>query len=163
MTELFRERMTADVDDEFAVFIIGMRINRFWKIHKWLPVALSMPKMVRELYQNPEMGLLSHESWVGRTTIMIQYWKSFNHLERYAKADNLEHLPAWKEFNRKIGRDGDVGIWHETYISKKGNYESVYINMPRFGLAKVGRHLPARGGLKTASGRLKRETHNNAL
>jgi len=157
MTEIFRERMTADVDGEFAVFIIGMRINKLWKIHKWLPVSISMPKMIKELYENPEMGLMGHESWVGRTTVMIQYWKSFDHLEKYAKDRNSNHLPAWTEFNKKIGSSGDVGIWHETYISKKGSYECVYNNMPRFGLAKVGKHLSATGALKSAAGRMKRE------
>lgn len=155
MDEIFKERMTADVDGEFVVFLIGMRINKPWKIHKWLPVSMAMPKMLNELYKNPEVGLINHESWFGRTTIMIQYWKSFEHLEKYAKSKDSSHLPAWAEFNKKIGSNGDVGIWHETYLSKKGGYECVYNNMPRFGLAKVGAHLPASGKLNSASERVK--------
>ena len=73
MSKIFKERMTADIEGEFVVFLIGMRINKPWKIHKWLPVSMAMPKMLNELYKSPEMGLLSHESWFGRTTIMIQY------------------------------------------------------------------------------------------
>ena len=154
MTDIFKERMTADVDGDFVVFLIGMRINKPWKIHKWLPVAMAMPRMINELYQNPEMGLVSHESWFGRTSIMIQYWKSFEHLEKYAKSKDSSHLPAWAEFNKQIGSHGDVGIWHETYLSKKGSYESVYNNMPKFGLAKVGDHVSATGRFISASGRI---------
>ena len=157
MVDIIKERMTAEVEGEFVVFLIGMRINYFWKIHKWLPVALAMPKMVNELYKNPDMGLLSHEQWSGRTTIMVQYWKSFEHLETYAKNKNSNHLPAWKEFNNNIGSNGDVGIWHETYLSKQGSFESVYNNMPKFGLAKAMNSVSATGKLRTANERLKRK------
>ena len=119
MEEIYKERMTSEVSEDFVVFLIGMRINKPWKIHKWLPVALAMPRMLKELYRNPDMGLISHEQWFGKTTIMIQYWKSFGHLERYAKSKESSHLPAWSEFNKKIGSTGDVGIWHETYLSHR--------------------------------------------
>ena len=154
MTKIIKERMTADVDGEFVVFLIGLRINNFWKIHKWLPVASAMPKMLKELYKNPELGFISQESWFGRTTIMVQYWKSFELLENYAKSKSSAHLPAWAEFNKRVGSNGDVGIWHETYLSQKGKYECVYNNMPQFGLAKVGAHIPATGKHKTASDRI---------
>ena len=37
---ILTERVTAKVDqDEFVVFLIGMRVNKPWKVHKWLPVA----------------------------------------------------------------------------------------------------------------------------
>ena len=148
--------MTADVDGEFVVFLIGMRINKPWKIHKWLPVVFAMVKMIRELYSNHDIGFVSHESWTGRTTLMVQYWKSFEQLRNYATNGNRRHLSAWREFNEKIGSNGDVGIWHETYVAKGGGYECIYHNMPKFGLAKVGRHLPAAGELKTANGRMNR-------
>jgi len=38
-----------------------------------------------------------------------------------------------------------VGIWHETYKVRAGEYECIYNNMPRFGLAKVGEMFPATG------------------
>lgn len=56
-----RERMTAGMEGKFAVFLIGMRINRPWLPHKWLPVATAMPRMLKELYTKPELGLISHE------------------------------------------------------------------------------------------------------
>ena len=113
-----------------------------------------MPKMLKELHQNPELGLLGYEQWIGKTTIMIQYWRSFEQLENYAKNKTSAHLPAWANFNKQVGQSGDVGIWHETYLVNKGNYESVYNNMPRFGLAKIGEHVAAQGKLKSASDRI---------
>ena len=154
MAQIIKERMTAETDEEFVVFLIGMRINKLWKIHKWFPLTLAMPKMISELYENPDIGLISHEQWFGRTTIMVQSWKSFEHLESYAKNKNKHHLPAWSKFNKNIGSNGDVGIWHETYLSKKGSFESVYNNMPRFGLAKAMNCVPATGKYKSANDRL---------
>jgi hypothetical protein len=154
MATIYKQRMSALADDEFVVFLIGMRMNKPWKVHKWLPVANAMTRMLKELYQHPELGLISHEQWFGRTTIMIQYWKSFEHLESYAKNKDSEHLPAWKAFNQKVGSNGDVGIWHETYVSRKGDHECVYNNMPRFGLAKAFEHIEAKGHYKSAKSRM---------
>jgi hypothetical protein len=39
MNRIVKERVTARIDGEIVVFLIGMRINRFWKVHKWWPVA----------------------------------------------------------------------------------------------------------------------------
>jgi hypothetical protein len=41
----------------------------------------------------------------------------------------------------------DVGSWHETYLVADGRHEAIYANMPLFGLARAGAHLPvaARG------------------
>lgn len=154
MTEIFKERMTGELKGDFVVFLIGMRFNRLWKIHKWLPVVQSMPRMIRELARNSDSGFLGHEMWFGRTTIMVQYWRSFEQLEDYAKDKTAEHIPTWAAFNRNMGSNGDVGIWHETFLVKEGAYECVYNNMPRFGLAKAGEHMPATGRRETATGRM---------
>ena len=73
---IHRDRLTARLDGEFAVFLIGMRINHPWKVHKWLPVAAAMPKMLAELAKNPDLGYLGGDSWFGRTTLMVSYWRS---------------------------------------------------------------------------------------
>jgi len=56
----------------------------------------------------------------------------------YAKDGEAEHLPAWQSFNKSIGSDGSVGIWHETYAVAPGTYENIYVNMPLFGLGLAG-------------------------
>jgi hypothetical protein len=151
---IHKARMTARMEGDFAVFLIGMRINKPLLIHKWLPVMAAMPRMLKELYTQPELGLLSHEMWFSRTLILVQYWRSLDSLLAYAKARNAEHLPAWQSFNQAIGTDGSVGIWHETYVAKPGTYENIYGNMPPFGLGKAGTLVEAKAGLQSASGRI---------
>ena len=147
-------RLTAHLEGEFVVFLIGMRVNRPWKIHKWLPVAQAMPRMIKELLSKPDSGLLSYEMWFGRTVIMVQYWRSIEQLLTYAKNRDAAHLPAWKAFNKAVGTEGDVGIWHEMYVVSPGHCESVYVNMPAFGLGKAGTLLPATGNREAAKDRL---------
>ena len=58
MAKVIGKRMAAEMEGEFVVFLIGMRINKPWKLHKWLPVFLAMPKMLKELEAHPESGFL---------------------------------------------------------------------------------------------------------
>jgi hypothetical protein len=145
--------MTAEVDGDFVIFVIGMRINKPWKIHKWLPVALAMPRMLRELGESPDSGFLGVIG--GPFGPLIQYWRSFEHLERYAQNRDQEHWPAWTWFNKKVRvASGDVGIYHETYLVSQGQFEAIYGAMPRIGLAAAGRHVPAVGRRTSARGRI---------
>jgi hypothetical protein len=154
MPDIITERRTAQVDGEFVVFLIGMRINRLWKIHKWLPVAMAMPRMLRELQADPDSGLLGFQSWFGNPNVFVQYWRSFEHLERYAKDATHAHRLAWAMFNRTVASNGDVGIWHETYRVRPGDFECVYNNMPAFGLAAAARSVAASGPRESARGRM---------
>jgi len=43
------EKMTATIDGDFVLFLIGMRFNQPWKVHHWLPVVRSMGRMLQEL------------------------------------------------------------------------------------------------------------------
>ena len=67
-------------------------------------------------------------------------------------------IPAWKAFNTKIKSNGDVGIWHETYKVRAGEYECIYNNMPRYGLGKVGELIPATGRREYAASRMSQVT-----
>lgn len=152
--EVFKQRMTTNNQTPIVVFLVGMRINKLWKIHKWLPVMRAMPKMLKELYQNPKLGFFSGELWVGRTIIMVQYWESYEKLEGYAKSNVQAHLPAWHDFNKKARTNDDVGVWHETYQIEAGSYESIYVNMPAFGLGKVNILEPIGKGKESARERI---------
>lgn len=146
-------RMTANIEGDFVVFMIGMRINKFWKFHKWVPVALAMPRMQKEIAAQPEIGCLGSMQGI---TFLVQYWRSFEHLETYARNRDKEHLPAWAEFNKRMKDSaGDVGIWHETYLVRAGEYETLYNNMPLMGLAKASSLVPVAGARETAKGRLR--------
>ena len=155
MARIFPGRYTARIDGPFAVFLIGMRINQLWAVHKWMPVASAMPRMLAMLTKNPAKGLLGVETWVRwREVLTVQYWRNFDALEQFARNPSDPHLQAWKDFNQRVGSDGSVGIWHETFVVNTGQYECVYGNMPLHGLAAASEHVPATGNRETARLRL---------
>ena len=153
---IFTGRYTTENDEDLVVFMIGMRINRWFAIHKWLPVFTAMPPMIKELYTHKdELGFLSMENYFGlRTTVMIQYWRSMEDLLSYARDD--KHLKAWRDFNRKIGNNKAVGIYHETYQVEKKNYESVYGNMPLYGLGRALKQIPITNEINSTKKRMNR-------
>jgi len=163
MARVFPGRYTAQSDEPFVVFLIGMRINRLWAVGKWMRVAAAMPKMLAELKHDLSLGLLHFEIFFyWRGVAVLQYWRNFEQLHAYAHARNAAHLPAWAEFNRRVGASGVVGIWHETYTVAPGQYECIYANMPRFGLAAAAKHASVTGRLDSARSRLaKAETTSN--
>ena len=83
MKNIINDRVSARKDEGFVVFLIGMRINNFWKIHKWFPIFISFPKMVSELIKNQSLGYLGGETWFGRNIISIQYWESFDKVRTF--------------------------------------------------------------------------------
>lgn len=131
-------RKMADVTEPVTVFLIGMRINRLRSVRAWLPAANAMGPMLRELFTHRELGMLGAKTyWSGRTITLVTYWRSFDHLEAYARATDRAHRPAWTAFYRRSkAAAGAVGIFHETYTVAPGHVESLYVDMPAdFGLA----------------------------
>jgi hypothetical protein len=155
MARVNPNRVTAQIEGDFVVFLIGLRVNKPWKVWKWWPVFTAMPKMLRELEARPseETGFLGHTGLSTKT--IVQYWRSFEHLERYARSRDHLHWPAWVEFNRRMrnSRD-DVGIWHETFLIRAGEFEAIYSGMPLYGLAKAGRQSAINEATDSARGRL---------
>ncbi len=150
-------RYTAKIDGPFVVFIIGMRINKFHRPDKWLPVARAMPPMLKTLSEHPAKGFLGGENFLyWRGFAFAQYWRSFEDLERFASDPGDPHRGAWQRYNKAVGTDGTVGIFHETYKVEAGAYECVYGNMPVFGLGSATNHVPAVGQLERARTRIER-------
>jgi hypothetical protein len=155
MEKLFYGRYTAQLDKPVVMFVIGMRVNRLWDLRKWWLVATAMPRMLSELARKPGTGFLSVRTYLsGRVIMNIQFWESFDQLLAYAHDKTGEHFPAWAAFNRRIGTDGSVGIWHETYLVESGKFECIYANMPLFGLAAATAHVKAEGRLAAAKDRM---------
>ena len=142
MSAIFNGRYTAKTNEPFVVFLIGMRINKWWRVDKWYPVSAAMSPMLQTLFTNPEKGFLHAEFyWNMSGPILIQYWRSFEDLERFARNPSDPHLGPWKKFNQLIGSDGSVGIWHETYSVNPDQFKALYGNMPKFGLAMATEHM----------------------
>jgi len=138
-------RFRADFPDGTVVFLIGMRINALWRIRTWLPVFLAMPKMLKELHEHPELGMLhARGEFAWRRPTVIQYWESMDKLMAHAAAREHEHLPAWTAFNRRArNADGVVGIWHEAYTVNPDTSHVIYSAMPEFGMGKATTFAPA--------------------
>jgi hypothetical protein len=137
------------------VFLIGARVNRWWLLPISLPILSKMNKMLRELAQDPESGLLAVQTvGLGAT---IQYWKSYDHLDRYAHDAQKVHRPTWTAYFARLFKNYAAGIWHETYLVRAGDYEAIYTNMPRRGLGLFKPLVPAQGDLKTSAARLGRD------
>jgi hypothetical protein len=145
--------MTVDIDGDFVVFLIGARLNRLHLARSILDLGgrRGMRHMLDYLVARPEKGLLAYE--MGLPTI-VQYWRSFEQLEAFAKDKDDPHLDAWRDYWRRVGRSDRTGIWHETYLVKAGNYEAIYGNMPPHGLGKAGSLVPASES-SSARGRLR--------
>jgi hypothetical protein len=156
MAQVVVGRYTAQTDEPLVVFLIGMRINRLRAVRKWAPTFMAMVRMLRRLVAQPEKGLLhAHPILYWRGIGLVQYWRSFDDLERFARSPSEPHLAAWRRFNRVVGyEDGSVGFWHESYLIDPRRCEAVYGNMPVFGLAKATDHIPAIGRRETARARL---------
>ncbi|MBC2664884.1 DUF4188 domain-containing protein [Novosphingobium flavum] len=159
MGKIVPGRMTAAYQGPLVVFVIGMRINRWRQIGKWWPLTRLMEPMIAELKADPESGFLGAETMLSglRTVVLLQYWRDFDSLETYARARDKRHWPAWAAFNKAVGKDGSVGVFHETYVVADRGSETVYVNMPAFGLGKVGGLVPATGSREAARSRMKGE------
>jgi hypothetical protein len=89
---------------DFVVFLIAMRFNHPLRVRKWLPVATAMPKMLRVLNRHPELGCLGCQQWLGRTTILVQYWRDFDSLDRLSRDKDLPRLEPWRrQHHRRAG------------------------------------------------------------
>jgi len=141
MADIRQGRWTADIDGDFVVFIIGARINS--KLHALRALrdlgGNAMRKMLSYLTEHPEKGLLGYET-CGLT--IIQYWRSFEQLEAFAKDEDDPHLEAWRTYWKRVGKSTRAGIWHETYLVRAGEYEAIYGNMPPHGLGKATNLVP---------------------
>jgi hypothetical protein len=135
-----------------------MRINNLLAVHKWLPTVRAMPRMLRELKRQPELGLLHYEVYLSGLTIqVVQYWRSFEQLHAYSHAKDFSHLPAWGAFNRRSRGNSAVGIYHETFLVAAGTHESIFVNMPPRGLGRAGRAVAVSGKNDSAMQRIDRK------
>lgn len=134
-------RVSAEIEGDFVVFLIGTHVNRWRDVRAWLPVFRAMPRMLAELARHPEMGMLkAHSGIMFGGPALVQYWRSYEHLEAYARNAEAEHLPAWRAFNRAARSSPDsIGIFHETYRVSAGQWETIYGAMPEIGLLAAGR------------------------
>ena len=139
MSDVRAGRWTAEIE----VFLIGARRSR-WRVLRALRDLggrRGMFHMLKVLSEDPDSGLLGYEMPGAFGTYIVQYWRSFEDLERFANTPD-PHRDAWQNYWRRVGKDVRTGIWHETFLVRAGEYEAVYGNMPPIGLAKASSMVP---------------------
>jgi hypothetical protein len=147
-------RWTVELDGDFVVFIIGAKVRNPLRGLRALPLLGEMNKMLSDLSRDPSKGLLAYQRHGGPFGVIVQYWRSFEHLERFARDQDDRHAQVWRKWFRTAQhKNPSVGIWHETYRVKAGAYEAVYQNMPPTGLARAGTPQPV--ARRTDSARLR--------
>jgi hypothetical protein len=85
MAQIAGRRMTAEVDGDFVVFLIGARPTKLRLLRSMLDLGgrRGMKHMLDYLVAHPEKGLLGYQMGL---PVIVQYWRSFEHLEAFAKA-----------------------------------------------------------------------------
>jgi hypothetical protein len=149
-------RWTAELDGDFVVFLIGAVVHDPGAATEASALLMAMTEMLDELEDDPTKGLLGYtrHGEPGRGVI-VQYWRSFDALESYARNPGARHAPVWRAWNRLASDDRErAGIWHETFLVSAGNYEAIYQNMPVTGLQKAGRALTVTEAKESARARM---------
>lgn len=158
-------RTTHAYEGDLALFLIGMTFPKPWRVDRWLPAFVGMPRMLAELAANKAAADRGEAEWLGflgaRTTMtfrgptVIQYWRSVEDIYRYAGASEHVHRPAWQAFNAKVRKGGEaVGIWHETYAVPAGGHESIYGGLKPIGLGAFTGSVPVGRRGETARQRI---------
>ena len=149
-------RWTAEIEGDFVVFLIGAGPSKLRLLRSLgdLGGRRGMKHMLDHLVAHPDKGLLGYQ--LGLTTI-VQYWRSFEQLEAFARDADDPHLAVWRSYWKRVGTSARTGIWHETFLVRAGEYEAIYANMAPRGLGKAGRLVPAAEAVG-ARGRLRAAT-----
>jgi Domain of unknown function (DUF4188) len=156
MVTINQGRWTAEIEGDFVVFLIGARLSKLHLLRSIIDLGgrRGMKHMLDYLVEHPDKGLLGYQ--LGLPTI-VQYWRSFEQLEAFAKDKDDPHLEVWRSYMKRVGKSTRTGIWHETYLVRAGEYEALYGNMPTYGLAAASTAVPvaesvgARARLKSAA------------
>lgn len=145
-------RLTTDNRDSMVLFMLGARVNRWWLLPLSLPILSRINRMLKELQNDPDSGLLGVQQ-LGSAT--VQYWRSLDDLLAYTDRDDRAHRPTVRAFYKRLFKNNAIGLWHELYVVAPGHYEGLYANMPHFGLGQVQPLLPAEGALGNTRKRLR--------
>ncbi|WP_203229122.1 DUF4188 domain-containing protein [Halobellus captivus] len=144
MKPIITERMTAEIDGEYVIYINGMRLNKLRALPKYLRAGLKAGEMFKQLAADPDSGFLGYlPAYMSlRSGAAIQYWRSLEDIKRFAGDPDGTHVPAWQWYNEEVGNCGELGFWAELYVVKDGSFETFYRNMPPTGLGEHGSLVP---------------------
>lgn len=130
---------TKPAAEPLVVFHLGVRFNH--------PLGLLSPgakeinnyfaAMMKALEQRrDEFGMLHMSNWRGaernsNNTIMnIFYFRDIAGLNKFAH--DKVHRDGWNWYQRFAKKEGNshIGIFHETFVTRSGDYETIYVDCP---------------------------------
>lgn len=156
MADLLDGRWTVKIDGDFVVFVIGAKIRNPLRARRALPLLGAMNTMLKQLERDGGAeGFLGYQRHGGPFGVIVQYWRSMEDLERFARRPDGRHAAVWRDWFRAAQHQNrSVSIWHESYFVPAGRYEAIYQNTAPIGLLKAGRPERIGRGTDTARERL---------
>ena len=159
------DRRTHAYDGPLAVFMVGLRLHRPWRVGIAGRAFWAMTRMIAELERNKAAAERGEDDSLGylgsRVSVhlsgvtVISWWRSTEDIYAYANSGRQEHRPAWLDFYRAAKADPEaVTIWHETYAVSPGGAESLYAGPRPFGLGAIAGTVPVGRRGETARQRL---------
>jgi hypothetical protein len=74
-----------------------------------------------------QLGTESYFGADGTGGMIVQYWRSIEQLNAYARSQTNTHYSPWKKLFMMGKESTDVSFWHETFQVKAGQYECIYV------------------------------------
>jgi hypothetical protein len=101
-------------------------------------------------------GLLQSEMFViGLAHFgVLQYWRSFDDLDSWSRRP--PHSEWWRSAVERMRLKEDLGVYHEAFLVRPSEIESIYLDCGPVGLAAFGTLDEPVGPLTTSRGRLGR-------
>jgi hypothetical protein len=101
-------------------------------------------------------GLLNSEAYaIGLNHFgVLQYWRSFDDLDSWSRRP--PHSEWWRSAVERMRLKRDFGVYHETYLVRPSDIESIYLDCSPVGLSSFGTLAEPVGLLTTSRGRLGR-------
>jgi hypothetical protein len=152
------ERLTACLPDsikELALLRLGIQTRSFsaWRLANRLAREIETEAR-RAMAQ--DAGLLRSESFrlaLGHYGV-LQYWRGFDELEAWARRP--PHSEWWRSAVERMRTRRDLGIYHELYLVRPGDLESIFMDSRPAGLGAFGVRGEPVGPMTTSRGRLGR-------
>jgi len=157
---VYRGRWAGRIEGDFCVFHIGIILNGHIPSNELKQIGEAFINMHKELEADPEKwGFYGSTNYTSSNIrvdlgLTVQYWRSQDHLNAYARQHMAKHFPAMIWSSKMMKLSDHIGFWHESFKVHAGEYEAIYINCPQILLGKAGTLVKAQGSLRTARGRL---------
>ena len=154
MANITGRRMTAEIDGDFVVFLIGARFNSFHLVKTVLDLGgrRGMKHMLDYLVAHPESACSAKIP--DRAADHRAVLAFLDHLEAFANDTGDPHVAAWRDYWRRVGRrPGPASGTRRTWVGPADMRRSSG-TCSRLGRGKAGRLVPSAeaGPRGTASG-----------